>query len=139
MVNKEKSLIKPFFSISPKNAGVSSIKKIRQIKNILFKNKVDYLLVTAPENVAWVLNIRGYDSAYSPVPNARLLISKNGEVNFFTNPKKLKEIKKIKMYSHDERKIENVLNRLSRKNIWLDSLSCSFFYKSLLGRKKTKS
>ncbi len=133
--NKEKSLIKPFFSISPKNAGVSSIKKIRQIKNILFKNKVDYLLVTAPENVAWVLNIRGYDSSYSPVPNARLLISKNGEVNFFTNPKKLKEIKKIKMYSHDERKIENVLNRLSRKNIWLDSLSCSFFYKSLLGRK----
>ena len=71
-LKKPKCLIKPFFSISVKNAGASSVKKIRQVKNLLSKNKIDYLLVTAPENVAWVLNIRGHDSSFSPVPNARL-------------------------------------------------------------------
>ena len=133
--NKPKDLVKPFFSISPKNAGVASSKKINQVKNILLKNKTDYLLVTAPENVAWVLNIRGYDSSYSPIPNARLLISKKGEVYLFANPKKLMKIKNIKARALDEKKIQKILSHMTRKKIWLDSLSCSFFYKNMLGRK----
>ena len=136
--DKPKDLIKPFFSISKKNSGETSIKKIGKVKNIILKNKTDYLLVTAPENVAWILNIRGYDSCYSPIPNGRLLISNNGEIDFFTNLKKLEKIKKIiekKVHIHDEKKIEKVLNRITSKKVWIDSLSCSFFYKSLLTRK----
>ena len=136
--DKPKDLIKPFFSISKKNAGETSIKKIGKVKNIILKNKTDYLLVTAPENVAWILNIRGYDACYSPIPNGRLLIRNNGEIDFFTNLKKLEKIKKIiekKVHIHDEKKIEKVLNRITSKKVWIDSLSCSFFYKSLLTRK----
>tara|TARA_B100000945_G_scaffold319865_1_gene328188 strand:+ start:670 stop:2361 length:1692 start_codon:yes stop_codon:yes gene_type:complete len=133
--NKQNRLVRPFFSISSKNAGETSMKKINRVKKMLSKNKIDYLLVTSPENVAWILNIRGHDSSYSPIPNARLLISKSGSINLFANQKKLNKLKKIKVYSHDEKKIENILNRLSRKKVLLDSLSCSFFYKSLLGRK----
>ena len=33
--------------------------------------------MSAPENVAWILNIRGGDGPNSPVPNCRLIISKN--------------------------------------------------------------
>tara|TARA_Y100001970_G_scaffold76866_1_gene97644 strand:- start:4921 stop:6621 length:1701 start_codon:yes stop_codon:yes gene_type:complete len=134
-LNKPKGSIKPFFSISPKNTGATSLKKINQVKNILSKNKIDYLLVTAPENVAWLLNIRGYDSIYSPVPNARLLIKKNGEINIFTNPEKLKKLKKIQVIPHNENKIEKMLNQLSKRKVWLDSYSCSIFYKSLLIKK----
>ena len=133
--NKPKDLIKPFFSISSKNAGTNRIKKIGQVKNILAKNKVDYLLVTAPENVAWILNIRGHDVAHSPIPNARLLISKKGDLAIFANSKKVINIKNIKARYIEESKIENILNRLSGKKIWLDSLSCSFFYKILLKNK----
>ena len=42
---------------------------------------MDYLFVTAPENVAWLLNIRGYDSPTSPIPNCHLLISKKDLFN----------------------------------------------------------
>jgi len=65
------------------------------VKNVLLKNKMDYLLVTAPENVAWILNIRGYDSAFSPIPNARLLVNSKGDIDLFSEPKKVKKIKKI--------------------------------------------
>ena len=136
--NKPKELTKHFFSLPKKNAGATTEKKIGQVKNILSKNNVDYLLVTAPENVAWILNIRGYDSSYSPIPNARLLVSKKGDVEFFANPKKIAKIKKTlgeKIRTHDERKIENVLNYISKKRIWLDSLSCSFYYKNILHKK----
>ncbi len=136
-LNKPKSLVKPFFVISPKNAGATVTQKIRQVKIVLSKNKIDYLLVTAPENVAWILNIRGHDSSYSPVPNARLLISKSGDISIFANPKKFTKIKKIKVFTHDEKELEKILSQLSSKKIWLDSFSCSFYYKSLfMGKNK---
>ncbi len=136
--NKPKELVKPFFSLSLKNTGTTIEKKISQVKKILLKNKVDYLLVTAPENVAWILNIRGHDTSYAPIPNARLLISNKGKVSLFTNPKKLSKIKKIfkkNIDIYDEIKVEKILNHLSKKNIWLDSLSCSFYYKNMLLKK----
>ena len=80
---KPKDLAKPFFSIFKQNAGLSAEKKITKVKNILLKNKIDYLFVTAPENVAWILNIRGYDSTYSPIPNARLLINNLSDYDIF--------------------------------------------------------
>ena len=138
-LKKPKDLIKPFFSILKKDSGQSSQEKIRKIKNILLKNKVDYLFVTAPENVAWILNIRGYDSSYSPVPNTRLLINKKGDIDLFAYYKKIVNIKKNfkKIKFHDESKIEKKLKSLLNNKIWLDSLSCSIYYKTLL-RKKNK-
>jgi Creatinase/Prolidase N-terminal domain. len=133
--NKPKEKLKPFFLLSQKNTGASSSKKLKQVKDILLKNKTDYLLVTAPENVAWILNIRGHDSSYSPIPNARLLVSKKGLSYLFANLKKTKKIKSIAARIYDEKKIEIILNRISKKNIWLDTASCPFFYKNLLKRK----
>ncbi len=137
---KPKDLIKPFFSLSRKDAGQDSQKKIAKVKNVLLKKKANYLLVTAPENVAWILNIRGYDSEYSPIPNARLLIKDNGDIDLFTQLEKITKIKKnfskkIKFY--DENKIERKLRNIKKNNIWLDSMSCSIYYKNLL-RKKNK-
>ena len=135
---KPKDLIKPFFSLSKKDAGQSSQEKIAKVKNVLLKNKADYLLVTAPENVAWILNIRGYDSAFSPIPNARLLINSKGDIDLFSQLKKVTKIKKIfskKIEFHDEDKIEKKLRNLWKNNIWLDSLSCSIHYKNLLRKR----
>ena len=135
---KPKNFIRPFFSLSKKNTGESSQKKITKIKNVLLKNKVNYLLVTAPENVAWILNIRGQDSAFSPIPNARLLINNKGYINFFSQPGKIRKIKKIfskKIKFIDEDKMEKKLRNLWKNNIWLDSLSCSIHYKNLLGKR----
>jgi len=133
--NKPKDLVKPFFSISKKDSGQSPKEKIVQVKNDLIKNRADYLLITAPENVAWILNIRGYDSAFSPIPNARLLIRNNGDIDFFSQLKKVTKIKKNflkKIKFHDENIIEKKLKNLKNNNIWLDSLSCSIYYKNLL-------
>jgi len=135
---KPKDLVKPFFSLSKKDAGQSSQEKIVKVKNVLLKNKVDYLLVTAPENVAWILNIRGYDSAFSPIPNARLLINSKGDIDLFSQLEKVTKIKKKfskKIEFHDEDKIEKKLRNLWKNNIWLDSLSCSIHYKNLLRKK----
>jgi len=77
-------------------------------------------LVTAPENVAWILNIRGHDSAFSPIPNARLLISSKGNIDLFSKIKKIVKIKKNfskKISFHDENEIEKKLINLKKNNI----------------------
>ena len=135
---RPKELIKPFYSLSKKNTGVSSEEKILEVKKFFNKNKADYLLVTAPENIAWILNIRGHDSTFSPIPNARLLMNKNGDIHFFANPKKITMIKKSlpkKIIFHEENKIEKILTNLYKNKIFLDSLSCSIYYRNLLKKK----
>ena len=137
---KPTDLIKPFFSLSKKDIGQNWQEKIIKVKNVLLKNKVDYLLITAPENVAWILNIRGFDSVFSPIPNARLLINSKGNIDLFSQLEKVTKIKKkfsktIKF--HNEYEIEKKLSNLWKSNIWLDSLSCAVHFKNLL-RKNNK-
>ena len=134
-LNKPNEIVKPFFSISKRNSGNSSSNKINQVKQILLRKNADLLLVTAPENIAWVLNLRGFDISHSPIPNARLIIGKKGELKLFAKPEKLKNLKYIKKFSYDEKRLEKFLNNITNKKIWLDSLSCSFFYKNLLEKK----
>ena len=98
------------------------------------------MLVSAPENVAWILNIRGQDGLYSPIPNGRILISGKGVISFFANPQKFNKIRNIfkkNLKLLNENKLSDILKNLSKKNIWIDSLSCSFYHKTILSGKNT--
>ena len=59
--------------------------KLNKICKYLKKNKSDYIFISAPENVAWILNIRGGDVPNSPLPNSRLIITKTKKI--FENTK----------------------------------------------------
>ena len=73
--NKQQIKSKLYYSISNNITGESHKSKINKIVEIIKKNNSNYLFVSAPENVAWILNIRGYDNPCSPIPNCRLLIN----------------------------------------------------------------
>ena len=128
-----------FFSLKNNIVGESSSSKINKISNYLKKNKSDYLLVSAPENVAWILNIRGGDGPNSPVPNSRLIISKTKKIFLICNIKKTKRIVKEKIISSNE--LVNI-NNFSRKilelkgnNFIIDNKSCSIYYENIINSK----
>ena len=128
-----------FFVLKDKIAGESVNSKVRRLNKILKKNKSDSIFISAPENVAWLLNIRGGDNPNSPIPNARLLIDKNKNVYFFSNLKKIINVKKkinykkIKFYSFQN--FFSILSKLNSKYITIDKLTCSIFYESLIKSK----
>ena len=134
---KPKDKVKPFFLIKNKYAGKTFQKKIYDLKKILFKKNLDILLVTAPENVAWLLNLRGFDTSYSPIPNCRLLINKNGNILLYANPKKVNKINnKLKgVIFRNESSLEKDLSNLNKRKILLDLFSCSIFFKDILKKK----
>ena len=93
---KYSSKSKPFYSLHKNIVGENHLIKIKKVSDYLkIKNK-NFLFVSAPENVAWILNIRGGDSPNSPIPNSRLLISKSKKIYLVSKIKKCREIIKRK-------------------------------------------
>jgi len=130
---------KKFFSLSSKITGESFKSKINKIVNILKLNKTDYLFISAPENVAWVLNIRGSDNPNSPIPNCRLIIGKNKELFLITQKEKVSKIIKDKKLSKKQiinpEKFEHLIKKLKGKKFIIDPLSCSIFNENIIKSK----
>ena len=138
---KNQKVIKniPFFSLKDEIVGESRKSKINKIINYLKKNKADNLFVTAPENVAWILNIRGGDGPNSPVPNSRLIINKSKKIFLITELYKAKKLIKEKIINKNQLIPTNDLPKkilaLNGKNFIIDNKSCSVFYENIIKSK----
>jgi len=135
---KEKNT-KPFYSLGKDIVGEAHQSKILKVTNFLKSNNADYLFISAPENVAWLLNIRGYDNPNSPIPNARLIIDKNKKLFLITqknNTKKIIKEKKInKNQVIDINNISKLIDSLKGKNFIIDNKTCSIFYENMIKSK----
>ena len=137
--NKYQSQLKPFFSLNKDIVGESHLIKIKKIIHFIKKNKSHYLFISAPENVAWLLNIRGHDNPNSPIPNCRLLINDRKEIFLISEINKAKNLikeKKIKKQNLiDPKNLYQFLNNIKKGKIIIDTQSCSLFYENLLRKK----
>ena len=135
---KEKKT-KPFYSLEKRIIGQTHQSKILKITNFLKLNKADYLFISAPENVAWLLNIRGYDNPNSPIPNARLIIDRNKKLFLITkknNARKIIKEKKInKSYVFNTKDTSKLINSLRGKNFITDTQTCSIFHENIIKAK----
>ncbi len=134
--NNYKKKIKPFYSIKQKIVGESHLKKINKVSSILKKSKIDYLFLSAPENVAWLLNIRGHDNPTSPIPNCRLLLSKNKKFFIICEKKKLISLIKEKKITNDQiinpGELTSFFSKIKKGKFIIDNKTCSIFYRDSL-------
>ncbi len=137
--NRYPRKIKQYYSLKDKITGESHLNKIGKISNILKKEKVDYLFITAPENVAWLLNIRGHDNPNSPMPHCRLLLNKNKKVFLISEKEKVIKIIKEKKISKKQiinpQEIINYFNKIKKSKFITDHKTCSIFYRNSLIKK----
>ena len=126
----------PFYSLDTKIVGEPYSSKISKVVRFLKNNKADYCFISAPENVAWLLNIRGYDNPNSPIANARLILNKKKEFFLIANEKKLKNLlldKKIKKKQIlPIKSLPQFLDNLKGKNFIIDNKTCSIFYEKII-------
>ena len=128
-----------FYSLNPKVVGETVSSKIKRLIQILKNDGSDHILISAPENVAWLLNIRGRDNPFSPIPNCRIIVNTKGDVSFFSNKKKTSNIFKkknfLKISFYKEKQIEGFLDKLNAKKIIIDKNSCSVLIENLISSK----
>jgi len=139
IIKYKKLKINKFYSLDKKITGQSHLTKINIIIKFLKKNKLDHIFISAPENVAWLLNIRGKDSPTSPIPNSHLLISHNRKKILIAQKEKLKNLIKKKIININEilepKEFYKINERLSGSRILLDIKSCSLKFEELFSKK----
>ncbi|MDM8559454.1 aminopeptidase P family protein [Candidatus Parabeggiatoa sp. HSG14] len=69
-------------------AGESGQTKCERIGATLAENRVDAAVLTAPDSIAWLLNIRGGDVPRTPLPLCFAIIYVNGQVDLFMDSRK---------------------------------------------------
>ncbi len=129
----------PFFSLKKNIVGESTNSKLDKISKYLKKEKSDYLFISAPENVAWILNIRGRDGPNSPIPNSRLIISKTKKILLISKFKKCKKLFRKKVIKSNEfidtKEFPKKILDLKGKRFIIDRNSCSIFYENIIKSK----
>lgn len=74
------------YSLDEKFSGVSHKEKLQQLCK---KISEDALLTTSPDEICYLLNLRGSDIDFNPLVLSNLLVFKNGKAILFTEKKKI--------------------------------------------------
>ncbi len=112
-------------------AGESVASKISRIRTALRQRHADGMLISALDDIAWTLNLRGTDVHCVPVFVSYLLISSQ-QVSLYVDSAKINDEVKayltengISLYPYN--KVAEGLERYSEYNILLDSDETSYF------------
>ena len=76
-------------------AGKSCIEKVAEIRNAMAQNDADGLLVSALDEIAWTLNLRGSDVKCNPVVVSYLIITRQDIIYFIAPEKITQEVKEF--------------------------------------------
>lgn len=111
-------------------AGETVDDKIQRIRKALREHHADGILVSALDDIAWTLNLRGTDVHCNPVFVSYLLISSD-QVSLFVNLKKISSEVKAYLDEHgislfDYTQVEEGLESYADYNILLDGDETSF-------------
>ena len=126
---------KQFYVLNKSIVGENSLRKFKKLKKNFYENNIDIMLITSSENIAWLLNIRGNDSDYSPIPNCFLIIDKQMKFFLFCDLKKINNKFKKKLYFInilEINELDNFIKKIKNKNFLIDSSTCSIYYKNII-------
>ena len=120
---KKENVRKEAYILENCYSGNNYINKISKIKKILKLNKRKSFFISSSENICWLLNIRGKDSAFSPILNSQGLLTDKKLFIFSEKNKIPNSIKKnYKKYVKfvDEKQLYNHLIKIKKNLIELD-------------------
>jgi Xaa-Pro aminopeptidase len=72
-------------------AGKSAADKISKLQETLKLAEQDAVLLTMPDSICWLLNIRGSDIPHTPVVLSFAIVPQRGKVELFVDPSRLGE------------------------------------------------
>ena len=127
---------KPIFFLDKKFSGCSSLEKIKKIKKIISSRT---LIITSPESVCWLLNIRGYDLPNTPLVLSRLIIN-NKNIIFYVDLKKVPYDFKLKkkMIVKDINLFDKDISKFSNEEVFVEREIPYFFFKTLSKKNRVK-
>lgn len=120
----------PAFIYDLKYAGRSYTEKIKDIRSELKKSNSKAILVSALDEIAWTLNLRGSDVHCNPVITSYLIIQEK-DVHYFISPSKVTPnvanyLEKAGIIVHNYDKIEPFLTQIKTESILIDPTKTNY-------------
>jgi Xaa-Pro aminopeptidase len=109
-------------------AGRSSAEKRIDVADALKADKVDAAFLSAPDSIAWLLNVRGGDVDYTPLPLAFALIHADARIELFADRRKLSESvldDAVTVREPDE--LAAALDRLNGRRVRIDAAAAPYW------------
>ena len=119
-----------------KLAGEASPDKLQRVRTEMKKFRADALLVSDPQNVAWVFNIRGTDVTHTPLALAFALIPTEGRPSLYIDIAKLSNNVRHTLEEFTDIRapddLSGDLSKLKDKTVRLDQASAADAFTRLL-------
>ena len=120
----------PAFIYQQVYAGTSCSEKIQSIRTELSSTKTEGVLISALDEIAWTLNLRGSDVHCNPVVISYLLVTTNKVLYFIASEKITSEVRYYldtqKIEIHPYQDIENYLKELSISTLQLNPTKTNY-------------
>ncbi len=126
-----------FYCLPSRSVGSSYQLKIKKVIENLKRKKADFQFITASENNAWLLNVRGNDTEFSPIPHSYILISKNKKIKFFCNLNKISSSVRRILRNIEFVQIQKTftfLSDINDKKFIIDKNTCSVFFEDIVSK-----
>jgi Xaa-Pro aminopeptidase len=105
-------------------SGRPSSAKRMDLGELLAEEGQDAAVLTTPDSIAWLLNVRGGDVAYSPLPLSFAILHADGAVDWFVDSRKigpdLADFVGPGVTMHDPSLFGTALDRLEGRTVRLD-------------------
>jgi Xaa-Pro aminopeptidase len=137
---KTKKKINRFYNLPNYSVGFDHKKKVEKVVSFIKKQDADYQFISASENNAWLLNIRGKDTDYTPIPFSYILINKNKKIKFFCDLRKINGAFRKKFNYIEFVQIElvgKVLSNINKKKFIIDKDTCSYYFENIILKNNT--
>ena len=99
-------------------SGRTSLQKCEEVALKIAENNNDAVVLNKPESIAWLLNVRGNDVPYTPLPLSFAILNSDATVDWFVYPEKIsKQLishigKRVLLHSPDE--LGSALDKLGK-------------------------
>jgi Xaa-Pro aminopeptidase len=127
-------------SIQPiERAGQAAGEKIASLQATLKAGGQDSVILTLPDSIAWLFNIRGADVAHNPVPLAFAVVPQKGKPEIFIDPAKLDPAARAhiaavaKIHAPDAFADRIAAIRAAGQTVRLDAAKSAYWFKARLG------
>ena len=111
-----------------KFSGLSRGKKVSMLKEKLRDIGANILILTKPDSISWLLNIRGSDVSHSPIVKSLALVCTDGKVELFLYKNRVtqKIAKTLKNVAniHTIENFPHYLNKIHGSKLLLDPATC---------------
>lgn len=101
-------------------AGKTPAEKTKQVAKYLQSKGVAAAILTAPDSICWLLNVRGNDIEALRVVNSRAIVHSDGAVDWFVDPAQISDVVKnhvnadVDIRFHSPEQLDAVLGELGK-------------------------